>query len=209
MLPAYTFPPLALDVRDLALSRGGRVIHSGLSFRCGPRTVTAVVGPNGAGKSTLLRVLADLLPPEGGSVLLEGRGDEPVTHYLGHADGLKPGLTLREMLQFWGDLYGVASAPDRDANAAAREVGLAHALDLPTGTLSAGQRRRAGLARLILAPRPLWLLDEPGSALDRDGESLLGRLITDHCASGGLVVAATHTPLPVAPHATLDLSRSA
>ena len=168
-----------------------------------------MTGPNGSGKSSLLRLLAGLLRPHSGGILFEGlQDDQAFLHYLGHADALKPALTLRETLNFWASLYRrgpVASAADvGDASAA---VGLRHALDLRTGTLSAGQRRRAGLARLILPPRPLWLLDEPGAALDRDGEAVLGGLMRRHLDAGGIIVAATHQALPVAPHAIVDLAR--
>jgi heme exporter protein A len=154
-----------------------------------------------------LRVLAGLLRPEAGSLAFHGRcEDEPVAHYLGHADALKPALSLRETLLFWAALYGGA---EQGVATAADRVGLGHALDLPAGVLSAGQRRRAGLGRLLVAPRPLWLLDEPGSALDREGEGLLGRLMSDHLAAGGLIVAATHQTLPYAPHRTLDMAGAA
>lgn len=211
MSPAAAFPSLAVEARDLAVSRGGRPILSGLSFDAKPATLTAVIGPNGAGKSTLLRVLAGLLRPEAGTLRFEGRGEEEaISHYLGHADALKPALSLRETLSFWAALY----RPDKlaaasDAAQAATDVGLGHALDLPVGVLSAGQRRRAGLARLVLIPRPLWLLDEPAAALDRDGEALLGRLLEAQLGAGGIVIAATHGDLPIAPDAVLDLSPAA
>ncbi len=162
------------------------------------------MGPNGAGKSSLLRILAGLLRPQAGGLDFEGRGESPFAHYLGHADALKPALTLRETLRFWAALYAAAEQP---AIAAAAEiVGLGHALDLPVGVLSAGQRRRAGLARLLVAPRPVWLLDEPAASLDSDGEALVGRLMRDHVAADGLIVAATHQPLPAAPDAVLTLA---
>jgi heme exporter protein A len=198
------FVPLTVEARDLACVRGGRLVFSGLGFRLSAGELLAVTGPNGSGKSSLLRVLAGLLRPEAGSIVFGGADeDEPLAHYLGHADALKPALSLRETLRFWAALYGgsehgVASAADR--------VGLAHALDLPAGVLSAGQRRRAGLARLLVAPRPLWLLDEPGSALDRDGEVLLGRLMAEHLTAGGLIVAATHQVLPHPSHRTLGMA---
>jgi heme exporter protein A len=205
-MPA-TFPPIAVEARDLACRRGGRLVFAGLSFRAEAGTLMAVRGPNGAGKSSLLRILAGLLRPEAGSVRVEGKSeDEPVAHYLGHADALKPALTLRETLRFWAALCGGERSGVAEAAGA---VGLAHALDLPTGVLSAGQRRRANLARLLLCPRPLWLLDEPTAALDRDGGALLGRLIVEHLAAGGLAIAATHQDLPATAHAALDLAPAA
>ncbi len=205
MAPA-PIAPLAVEARDLACVRGGRLVFSGLTFRAAVGSLLAVTGPNGAGKSSLLRVLAGLLRPEAGMLAFHGRGEkEPIAHYLGHADALKPALSLRETLSFWAALYG---APQAALASAAARVGLGHALDLPAGVLSAGQRRRAGLARLLAAPRPLWLLDEPGAALDREGEALLGDMMAEHLAAGGLIVAATHQDLPVTPDQTLELGRA-
>jgi heme exporter protein A len=197
----------AVEARDLACVRAGRLVFSGLSFRSSAGVLCAVTGPNGSGKSSLLRILAGLLSPAAGTVIYDGRGeDEPFVHYVGHADALKPTLTLREMLRFWAALFGAsASEASCDPAAAAEAAGLAHALDLPTGVLSEGQRRRAGLARLLLAARPLWLLDEPAASLDRDGDALLRRLMAEHLAGGGMIVAATHQPLPLAPHQVLEL----
>jgi heme exporter protein A len=200
------FAPLAVEARDLACARGGRLVFTGLSFCAAAGSLMAVVGPNGSGKSSLLRIVAGLLRPEAGTLSFEGRGeDESVAHYFGHLDALKTALTLRETLRFWAALCG---GTEGRLVPSAETVGLGHALDLPIGVLSAGQRRRAGLARLLLAPRPLWLLDEPGSALDRDGETLLGRLMGEHLGASGIIIAATHQDLPLAPHAVLDLSRS-
>jgi heme exporter protein A len=183
------------------------LVFSGVSFALAPGGLLAVTGANGTGKSSLLRILAGLLRPDAGTVHQPGGASG--LHFLGHLDGLKAAFTLREMLRFWSDLLGAAEGPDAKLALAAEEVSLSHALDLPSGVLSAGQRRRAGLARLLLARRPLWLLDEPGSALDRDGEALLGRLLGRHLAEGGIAVAATHQALPVAPSAVLDLANPA
>jgi heme exporter protein A len=209
-MPSGAFAPLVLEAEGLACVRGGRSVFSGVSFRLEPGRLLAVIGPNGAGKSSLLRLLAGLLRPAAGRIRLEG-GDEDASaiHYLGHADALKPALTLRETLRFWGAIYRQQGrvALDDDIDEAAETAGIGHALELPVSVLSAGQRRRAALARLLLAPRPLWLLDEPTSSLDSDGEALLGRLMEDHVARGGLIVAATHQAMPLAAHATLDLGR--
>jgi heme exporter protein A len=207
MEKAAAFAPLSLEARDLVCSRGGRLVFSGLSFRVAPGEVLEVLGPNGAGKSSLLRVVAGLLPPDSGSIVLDGRGeDEAVTHYLGHVDALKPPLTLRETLRFWAVVYQQGRVVlDADISDTAEAVGLGHATDLHIGVLSAGQRRRAALARLLLSPRPLWLLDEPTAALDSEGEALLQRLMTKHTERGGLIVAATHQALPMASHAVLEL----
>jgi heme exporter protein A len=168
--------------------------------------VLAVVGPNGSGKSSLLRIVAGLLRPAAGALILPGRDeDKPVAHYFGHSDALKPALSLGETLRFWAAIYGEVG----DIAAAAEQVGLGHALDLRAGVLSAGQRRRAGLARLLLSPRPLWLLDEPAAALDREGEAMLASLLRGHVAGGGIVIAAVHGDLPIAPDVIVDLATSA
>ncbi|SER21872.1 heme exporter protein A [Faunimonas pinastri] len=196
---------------DLSCERGGRLIFSGVSFRLEPGRSLALRGPNGSGKSSLLRLVAGLIRPVDGHVRFEvgGQGaDAGRMHYLGHLDAFKASLTLLETLAFWCRVYALDEpAPDEDAILDAIDrVGLAHATDLPIGALSAGQRRRAGLARLILMPRPLWLMDEPTSALDRDGEGLLGEAMRDHLAAGGSILVATHLDLPIVPDATLDMA---
>jgi heme exporter protein A len=207
-MTSVSFPQLVLSAHDLGCVRGGRQVFAGLSFRLAAGELIAVRGPNGAGKSSLLRIIAGLLRPDAGELRIDGRGeDDSVIHYLGHADALKPALTLSETLRFWTRIYRQQSrvALDPDIDEAAETVGLGHALTLPVGVLSAGQRRRAALARIILSPRALWLLDEPTASLDGEGESLLARLIRGHLDRGGLVVAATHQDLSIAPHAILDL----
>jgi heme exporter protein A len=205
--PRTAYDPVAVEARDLACVRGETLVFSGLSFRVPAGTLLVVTGPNGSGKSSLLRIVAGLIRPEAGSLGIEGAGGEVgLVHYLGHADALKPALSLAETLSFWAALYG---GEKRALAGAAGRVGLGHALRLPVAVLSAGQRRRAGLARLLVAPRPLWLLDEPGAALDRDGEALLGRLMAEHLGAGGTIIAATHQDLPVTPDSLLDLGRAA
>jgi heme exporter protein A len=209
-MPPKTFAPLALEATDLACRRDGRVVFTGVSFRLERGHLLAATGPNGSGKSSLLRVLAGLLAPAAGAFRIEGTGeDQAVTHYVGHSDALKAAMTLRETLRFWAAVYRQQSRvvldPDFD-DEAAEAVGLRHALEFSVGVLSAGQRRRAGLARLLLSPRPLWLLDEPTASLDRGGEAVVAAMITKHLSAGGLVVAATHQDLPVAANATIDLS---
>jgi len=143
-----------------------------------------------------------------GALRFEGRSEgEADTHYVGHADALKAALTLRETLRFWAAVYRQQGRVvlDADFDEAAETVGLRHALDFSVGVLSAGQRRRAGLARLLLSLRPLWLLDEPTASLDRGGEALLAMLMTKHLAAGGLIVAATHHELPIAADTTINL----
>jgi heme exporter protein A len=198
--------PVTVAAQDLACVRGGRIVFAGLNIRLPPGTLTALIGPNGAGKSSLLRILAGLLRPADGGLRIEGDYElgGAYAHYVGHADALKPADTLEESLRFWAAFGGRRAAGSIVADAA-EMTGLGRLLGLPVYALSAGQRRRAGLARLLLAPRALWLLDEPGSALDRAGECLLGDLMRRHLAQGGTIVAATHAALPLEPNQTVEL----
>jgi heme exporter protein A len=157
-----------------------------------------VTGPNGTGKSSLLRLLAGLVRLADGHIALKG-GDPDLTvpeqaHYLGHLDPLKPSLTVSENLRFWTRFLG--SSPRGESDPMAR-VGLGELAALPAAYLSAGQRRRLSLARLLAVRRPIWLLDEATSALDAPGRALLADLMHEHLAGGGLIVAASHEPLGV------------
>jgi heme exporter protein A len=189
---------MRLLASGLRCVRGGREIFSRLDFEASAGEVLAVTGRNGSGKTSLLRLIAGLLAITGGSVTLEG-GDAELTlpeqaHYLGHRDALKPALSVMENLGFWRDFLGGEAFDPAESLAA---VGLDHAGHLPAAYLSAGQRRRLSLARLIAIRRPVWLLDEPTAALDAAGQSLLSVLMRDHLGRGGLVVAATHAPLGI------------
>ncbi len=191
---------MRLCVDDLSVSRGGRIVLDRLSFSLSAGQALIVTGPNGAGKSTLLRALAGLLPRAGGSVALAGGPPEAElpqqAHYLAHSDGMKSALTVEENLDFWSRY--LAQAPDRRSRtveAALGVVGLGHVASAPFGVLSAGQKRRAALARLLVAFRPLWLLDEPLTALDKASREKFGAAMREHCTNGGLIVAATHEPL--------------
>jgi heme exporter protein A len=191
---------LRLKVEDLAVSRGGRPVLAGVSFAVSGGEALVVTGRNGAGKSTLLRTLAGLLPHAGGTVALEGAGEDGElaqrAHYLAHADGMKAALTVEENLDFWAAyLSSSVDARSRTVEEALSVVGLAQALRAPFGALSAGQKRRAALARLLVAFRPIWLLDEPLTALDKASRAKFAAAMRDHCAQGGLIVAATHEPL--------------
>jgi heme exporter protein A len=171
-------------------------VFSALDFETSSGEALAVTGPNGSGKTSLLRLIAGLLTVAGGSIDLEG-GDTELnlpeqTHYLGHRDALKPALSVLENLAFWRDFLG-GEALDPEQSLAT--VGLDHAARLPAAYLSAGQRRRLSIARLLAVRRPVWLLDEPTNALDAAGQGLFTGLMTDHLARGGLIVAATHAPL--------------
>ena len=189
---------MRLSGRGVRCVRGGREVFSGLDFQAGTGEAIAVTGPNGSGKTSLLRLVAGLLSMAGGSIDLEG-GEAELTlpeqaHYLGHRDAIKPALSVLENLSFWRDFLGGERS---DAAPSLQLMGLDHAAHLPAAYLSAGQRRRLSIARLLAAPRPIWLLDEPTSALDAAGQGLFAALMTDHLARGGLVIAATHLPLGV------------
>jgi heme exporter protein A len=192
--------------RGVRCVRGGREVFSGLHFEAPAGRALAVTGRNGSGKTSLLRLIAGLLAPVGGSIALEG-GEAELTlpeqaHYLGHRDALKPALSVEENLSFWrdflgGEISGATEDLPADLSSSLAAVGLAHAAHLPAAYLSAGQRRRLSLARLIAVRRPVWLLDEPTAALDAAGQSMFAGLMTDHLAKGGLIVAATHGPLGI------------
>lgn len=178
--------------------RGGREVFAGLDFEVGSGEVLAVTGHNGSGKTSLLRLVGGLLMPADGTIALEG-GEAELTlaeqaHYLGHRDALKPALSVMENLFFWRNFLG-GEAFDTDASL--KVVGLDHAAHLPAAYLSAGQRRRLSLARLVAVRRPVWLLDEPTAALDAAGQQLFAGLMRDHLARGGLIIAATHGPLGI------------
>ena len=190
---------MRLSGRGVRCVRGGREVFSGLDFEASSGEALAVVGPNGAGKTSLLRLIAGVLAPAGGSIVLEGGEDELTlaeqSHYLGHRDALKPALSVSENLRFWRDFLGGMTS-DPAENLAIVE--LDHAARLPAAYLSAGQRRRLSIARLLTVRRPVWLLDEPTNALDTAGQKLFSTLMGDHLASGGLIIAATHMPLGIA-----------
>jgi heme exporter protein A len=189
---------MRLRAWDLTIERGGRRVIAELSFEAPAGSGLIVTGPNGAGKTSLLRALAGFLPIESGAFALDdGDGERTVgeqAHYLGHADGVKAALTAGENLAFAAAMLGGDSS--RKAQLAAlAALGLSHAIDFPARLLSAGQRRRVALARLLVAERPLWLLDEPTTALDSAAQLALAALMRAHLKSGGILVAAVHAPL--------------
>jgi heme exporter protein A len=188
---------MRLSGSGLGCVRGSREVFRDVSFALADGGALAVTGPNGAGKSSLLRLLAGLIQPSAGAITLEGgdadRNIGEQAHYLGHLDALKSSLTVAENLAFWASYLGDGATPAP----ALAAVGLEALADLPAAYLSAGQRRRLSLARLAAVRRPIWLLDEPASALDAAGQQRLAELMGEHLASGGMIVAATHGPLGV------------
>lgn len=197
---------MRLSGKDLACVRGGREVFTGLGFSVDSGQALAVTGRNGAGKSSLLRLIAGLIPHQAGELALEG-GDGELTlaeqcHYLGHRDALKPALTVTENLAFWRDFLGGGAD---DLGAALSAVGLDRISHLPAGYLSAGQRRRLSIARLLTVRRPVWLLDEPASALDTAAQAVLAALMTRHLDDGGVIMAATHGPLGLTSTQTLHI----
>ncbi|HVO01031.1 MAG TPA: heme ABC exporter ATP-binding protein CcmA [Candidatus Cybelea sp.] len=186
---------------DLACRRGEALVLEGVSFALDPGDALWLEGPNGSGKSSLLRLMAGLLRPESGvlrwdgaAIAVDREAHRARLRHLGHLDAVKAQLSVTENLSFWAEYWGIAG--DVVAPALAR-LGIGHLAGSPGRQLSAGQRRRLGLARLALGSAALWLLDEPAAALDTDGTALLAALISDCRARGGIVVYSSHETLPV------------
>ncbi|HEV7277945.1 MAG TPA: heme ABC exporter ATP-binding protein CcmA [Devosiaceae bacterium] len=195
MTVSAALPPRMLKAKGLASRRGEKLLFRDLDFEVGAGEMLLLRGPNGSGKTTLLLVLAKLLRPESGSCELMGGADgEGALHFLGHAAALSNRLSVAENLRFWSALCGGDAA---SLEPTLQTIGLAPIADLEADLLSAGQRRRLALGRLLCAERPLWLLDEPTTALDSAGEQLVSTLIDAHLQRGGLVVVATHHDIPL------------
>ncbi|TCU63990.1 heme exporter protein A [Bradyrhizobium sp. R2.2-H] len=191
-----------LAAENLAARRAGDLIFVNASFRLTRGEALILTGHNGSGKSTLLRVVAGFLLPEKGSVKFsdsQGRTDRrpsEVCHYLGHRNAMKNELTVAENLRFWRSFLDDGSqAPTASIEDAAEAVGLGSITHLPFGYLSAGQQRRFAFAKLLVAHRPIWILDEPTAALDTNADRLFTALIGEHQKNGGIVLAATHQSL--------------
>lgn len=183
--------PAPLEIRGLALRRGPRVLFEGLGFELAPGQILHLQGANGAGKTSLLETLAGLRRAVQGEI--RGLPEPGGLHWLGHRNALNLNLSVLENLRFWCGLNGVAEV---GIGGALERVGLARLRHRVARSLSAGQKRRAALARLLLSPRPLWLLDEPLDGLDRQGLDLFAALLGEHAADGGVAVVTSHQPLP-------------
>lgn len=192
------FAPLPASARGLTVARGERLLFAELSFAVAPGGVLLLRGPNGAGKSTLLMTLAGIVRPDAGTV--EGF-DRTDVHMLGYQSGLKARLTVGENLRFWQAMNG-SGGPQPEA--ALERVGIGSLVELEAGYLSSGQLRRLALARLLVSPRRVWLLDEPSATLDAEGEVLLGALIDEHRTANGVAVIATHHDLSLADKAGVE-----
>lgn len=192
---------LTLAAEDLGCRRGGREVFAGLRFTLASGQALAVTGRNGAGKSSLLRMIAGLLRIEAGTLALSGGNRErsigEQAHYLGHQDALKPSLSVIENLEFWSAWLGSAELGGGESRAALDAVGLETLSRLPAAYLSAGQKRRLSLARLVAIKRQIWLLDEPTSALDATAQTALLLLMREHLDRGGMIIAATHAAIAI------------
>lgn len=188
---------MSLSVHSLSCARGGIQVLTGVAFTVAPGEALILRGPNGAGKTTLLRTLAGLTPP------LEGRIDAPDDGiaYAGHSDGLKAQLSVAENLRFWA---GVFAATGIDAAVDAFDLG--ELLDRRAGNLSAGQKRRLSLARLLVTGRPVWCLDEPTVSLDVYNVARFARAVEAHLSNGGSAIIATHIDLGLPTARSLDIS---
>lgn len=188
---------MELTVANLAVARGGVTVLEGVHFTLAPTRALVLRGPNGIGKTTLLRTVAGLQPAVAGQISV---GGEAIA-YAAHADGLKATLTVRENLAFWAAVYGAAGV-----QAAIERMNLSDLADRQAANLSAGQKRRLGLARLLVTGRPVWVLDEPTVSLDAASVQLFADVMRSHLAAGGAALIATHIDLGLAEAEVLDLA---
>jgi heme exporter protein A len=198
---------MKLIANALSCERNGRVVFSGLSFAVGAGQYAELRGPNGSGKSSLLRLLAGLVPAMTGTVSAEPAGEHTLPqlcHYIGHHDALKNVMTVRENIRFWAQMLGEEAVAE-----ALAPFKMERLADDPVQLLSAGQRRRLSLSRLLAARRPIWLLDEPMTALDVASQQTLAGIVDHHLAGGGIVLAAIHGEGLRAPDHIISLSGAA
>jgi heme exporter protein A len=191
----------------LTCERGGRIVFRDVSFGIGAGQLLQLTGPNGSGKSSLLRLIAGLNEPSAGTLhLAEGHGELTIgqqSHYIAHQEAVKSALTVAENIGFWSAFLGGDAAEEGLA-----AFDLARLASYPAGLLSAGQKRRLALSRLVAVRRALWLLDEPTVGLDAASQHNLASVMRAHLEAGGLIIAATHVPLGIEPHSRLDLGGS-
>lgn len=209
VLQSWNPVPVQLIAEDLVIERGGRLVIDALSFAVPAGEALVLSGANGSGKTTLLRTIAGYIRPSGGSVRLDG-GDSELTiteqaHVVGHANAVKSSLTVFENAAFWSEYLGGSTADAESIERALHHFGLDDLVEFPAAYLSAGQRRRLGLARLLLASRPVWLLDEPTVSLDVASSDRLVSAVNDHTRAGGLAIIATHLPLALERVRTLTI----
>jgi heme exporter protein A len=188
---------MMLQVSDLTIARGGIPVLEGVRFTLAPGQALVVRGPNGIGKTTLLRTIAGLQPP------VSGRIDVPPESlvYAGHADGIKATLSVSENLKFWAEVFG-----QKDYSKAIEVFNLGPLATRPAGALSAGQKRRLGLARLLVTGRAIWVLDEPTVSLDTDAVAMFAHAVRGHLATGGMALMATHIDLGLGEAQVLDVA---
>ncbi len=186
---------MGLNVSDLTIARGGIKVLEGVSFTLHAGSAIVLRGPNGIGKTTLLRTVAGLQPPIDGRV----EADPDSLVYSGHADGIKATLTVSENLTFWAQVFGEA-----DISNAIKAFQLERLASRPAGALSAGQKRRLGLARLLVTGRPIWVLDEPTVSLDVEAVGMFANAVRAHLARGGAALIATHIDLGLPEAEVLD-----
>lgn len=205
---------MKLVASDITCFRGGRHVLESVSLELNPGVASILRGPNGSGKSTLLRVVAGLVDYQEGALRWLDEAGQAITeedeqytslfHYVGHLDAVKPSLTVRENLDFWAGLYGVPG----DVERALQTLGLGGLADVPGAFLSAGQKKRLGLAKLLLGTRPLWILDEPSVSLDVEGVALVASLMKTHCETGGALLVTTHVDIGLKAEALQSLRLS-